>query len=138
MEGYDTDVSNAAITTVPVANATQILFDSTADPGTGTTLARRRCFTQVRRVTVTILADQAVTFFFDSLVSGSTTWDTVNGSGSGEATTANTFFERDCFILGDDFRLKTTTTTAPTVWRVSVRLSTQRARGAQATAINVP
>lgn len=127
---YDINISNSAITTVPGASATIILFDSTADTGTGTTLARRRQWPTIKRAIVTILVDQNCTFFHDEITATSTsTWDTINGSGSGETITANTLFERDCRAIGDDFRLRVTTGTQPTVWRVSVRLTTDQALG---------
>jgi hypothetical protein len=123
----DIMISNSAITSVPAGSSTVILFDTTADTGTGTTLTNRRLFPEVKRAIVTIMCDVAVTFFHDRLNVGSTTWDTINGSGSGEATTGGTLFERDCLFIGDDTRLKVTTTTAPATWRVSVRLVTDRA-----------
>jgi hypothetical protein len=129
MEGYDIMVGGSTITSTPGGSATVILFDSTAFGPTGATLSVRKSMPEIRRGIVTILADQVVTFFHDSIAASSSTWDTVNGSGVGEATTANTLFERDCLIIGDDFRFKVVTTTGPGTWRCTVRLSTQRALG---------
>ncbi len=125
----DTQIGGAAITTVPAGSATVILFDSTADPGKGTTLTVRRGWGLIKRGIVRIFTDQAATFYHDSLVVSSTTWDTVNGGGSGEAIAINTLFERDCLFIGDDTRFRVVTGTVPTVWRVSVRLSPDRALG---------
>lgn len=118
----DIHVSNAVITTVPALNTTVILWDSTADYGTGTTLTQRRAYTYIRRAIVRIYADQIVTLRAKDLVVGSTTWRVVNGGGSGEATSVNTYFERDYLFASDDHMLDVVVTTAPTVWEVSVRL----------------
>lgn len=82
----------------------------------------RRLFGHPKRALVTILADQIVTLFAQTLASGSTTWRTFNGGGAGEATTANVLFERDIYLMGDDVQLYIATTTAPTVWEVSIKL----------------
>lgn len=119
-------ISNARITAVPAGSATVILWDSTEDPGLGTTLARRRAYPNLARATVRIYMDQAATFFADDLAKISTTWRTYNGSGSGEAIAANTWFERDVYLMGDDHRLRVLTATVPTVWEVSVKLWTDK------------
>ncbi len=111
----------------PGASATATLWDSTADTGTGVTLARRNAFNDVKRVLVSVFIDQAATFFVDHLVPGSTTWRTTNGSGSGEAITASTYFERDNLKMGPDMRLRIVTVTNPTTWEVSIRLIHDRA-----------
>lgn len=123
----DIMISNSAITTTPGGSATVVLFDTTADIGTGTTLTRRRAYPYIKRAIVRIYMDQAATFYHDSLTNGSTTWRTVNGSGSGESITASTLFERDCLFIGDDTRLRVVTGTGPSTWEVSVRLTTDRA-----------
>ena len=129
MAQEDINISNSAITTVPGASATVILWDSTADTGKGTTLTLRRQFPHLKRALVRIFVDQQCTFFHDNLVNGSTTWRTTNGSGSGETIAASTYFERDCLLMADDTRLKVTTGTAPSVWEVSVRLIPERPLG---------
>lgn len=116
------DISNSAITTVPGGSATVILWDSTADPGLGTTLARRRAYPKIARATVRIYCDQVVTFFADDLAKISTTWRPYNNGGAGDATTINTWFERNVLFEGDDHRLRVVTGTVPTVWEVSVKL----------------
>ncbi len=118
----DVNISNAAITTVPLLNTTVILWDSTADPGKGTTLARRRAYPRLRRAVVRIYADQIVTLRAKDLVVGSTTWRVYNGGGAGEPTAVNTYFERDILFTSDDHMIDVVITTAPTVWEVSVRL----------------
>jgi hypothetical protein len=118
----DIALSNAAITTVPAGATNVVLFDTTANPGTGVTFYRRRNHNRVRRGIVRVYTDQAATFFAQSVAFNSTNWRTYNGSGAGEAITANTFFERDVLFVGDDTRLTITTGTVPTVWEVSVRL----------------
>lgn len=125
----DINCSNAAITTIPGALATVILFNSTIDPGKGTLLTRRRAFGQVKRITVRILADQIVTVFCEGLGRQSTTYAVVNGAGAGEATTANVLFKRDFNVSDeDDFQIRVTTPAgAITVWDVDVNLSTDRA-----------
>ncbi len=126
----DMHVSNAAISTVPLLNTTVILWDSTADPAFGTTLARRRAFGGLRRAVVRIFADQIVTFRTKDLTVGSTTWRVYNGGGAGEATAVSTYFERDVLFPSDDHMIDVVVTTAPTVWEVSVRLvAEERALG---------
>ena len=125
----DIHISNSVITTTPAGSATVVLWDSTADPGLGTTLARRRAFPRIKRAVVRIYMDQAATFLAQDLAKNSTTWRTFNNSGSGDAITANTWFERDVLLVGDDHRLEVTTGTVPTVWEVSVRLSEDRPLG---------
>lgn len=122
----DIHISNAAITTTPAGSATVILLDTTA-LRTGTTLTDRRSFSMIKRALARIMMDQNATFFHDSLNVGSTTWRTINGSGSGQTITANTLFELDCLFIGDDTRLRVLTATVPTLWEVSVRMSTDRA-----------
>lgn len=122
------DISNAAITTAPGTSATTVLWDSTADPGTGVTLARRRAWPNVTRATVRIYADQVVTLKTNDLTKNSTTWRTYNNSGSGDATTANTWFEKNVLFVGDDHQITVTAGgTPPTLWEVSVKLWTDPA-----------
>lgn len=87
----------------------------------------RRLFGHNKRALVTIYADQIVTLFAQMLAAGGTTWRTFNGSGSGEATAANVLFERDIYLMGDDVQLYIATTTAPTVWEVSLKLRSDAA-----------
>lgn len=122
----DTMISNSAITTVPGASATVILFDTT-DSTTTTPGTKRRGYSLIRRAVVTIETDQAATFYHSTCAASGSTWDVINGSGSGESITANTLFERDCLFIGDDTQLKVVTGSAPSVWRVSVRLVPDRA-----------
>ncbi len=116
------NISNTAISTVPLLNSTVVLWDSTAHPGFGTTLSRRRAYHGISRAIVRIYADQIVTFKHRDLTVGSTTWRVVNNAGSGEATAINTYFERDCLFIGDDMSLIVDIVTAPTTWEVSVQL----------------
>lgn len=119
------NISNAGITTAPGTSATTTLWDSTADPMTGVTLTRRRAYPNVSRATVRIYADQVVTMKANDLTRGSTTWRTYNNSGSGDATTANTWFEKNILFIGDDHQITVTAGgTPPTVWEVSVKLWT--------------
>ena len=124
----DINCSNAAITTIPGQSATVILFNSTADPGTGVVLTRRRAYGQVKRVTVRILADAICQVFCEGLGRQSTTYRTVNGGGAGEATAANVLFKRDYNVSDeDDFQIRVTTPAGTiTVWDVTVNLSTAR------------
>lgn len=119
------NISNAAITTAPGASATTVVWDSTADPGTGVTLARRRAWPSICRATVRIYADQVVTMKAQDLTKGSSTWRTYNNSGAGDATTINTWFEKNVLFVGDDHQITVTAGgTPPTVWECSVRLWT--------------
>jgi len=118
----DVLISNSVITTVPAGSSTVTLFDTTASPDKGDTLSRRRGYRHVRRAIVRVFTDQAATFLAQSLTNNSTTWRTYNGTGAGEAISANTIFERDVLFIGDDTLLAITTGTQPTVWEVSVRL----------------
>lgn len=113
----------------PGLNGTATLLDTTTLPNGATTLTNRGTLAKlgVRRALVTILADQVVTFKASTIATGSTTWRVYNGSGSGEATTANVFFERDVLLMGDDALLTIVCTTAPTVWEVTISLVTDRA-----------
>ena len=115
----------------PGASATATLWDSTWDVGgTKTSLTRRDAYRHIQRITVTVFADQVVTVFFDGVEPGSTTFRTINGGGLGEATTASAYFSRDFFKTGTDVRVRIVTTTGPTVWEVSCRLSEDRAPSA--------
>jgi hypothetical protein len=120
----DVHLSNTVITTAPASSSTVVLWDSTADPALGTTLARKRSFSRIRRAVVRIYADQIVTFKFSDRTAAASSWRIVNGAGAGEATTANTWFERDCLFTSDDHKLEITigAVTQITVWEVSVRL----------------
>ena len=121
------NISNAAITTAPGNNATTVLWDSTID-FKGTTLQKRRQYPNVCRATVRIYADQVVTVKANDITAGSSTWRTYNNSGSGDATTANTWFEKDILFPGDDHQITVTAGgTGPTVWECSVKLWTSRA-----------
>ncbi len=127
MKEVPINISNTAITTAPGNNATTVLWDSTADPMTGTTLVRRRAH-KLSRATVRIYADQVVTLKANDLTRGSTTWRTYNNSGSGDATTANTWFEKNILFPGDDHQITVTAgATGPTVWECSVKLWTDPA-----------
>lgn len=112
----------------PGASSSAILWDSTygllGTPGLNTQGPYRRMpwANHWKRALVTIMADQIVTLFARTLASGSTTWRTFNGGGAGEATTANVLFERDVYLMGDDVQLYIATTTAPTLWEVSIKL----------------
>lgn len=113
----------------PGLNGNAILWDSTYGLAGGTPVLntqgpyRRMSWSaHWKRALVTIMADQIVTLFARTLASGSTTWRTFNGGGSGEATTANVLFERDIYLMGDDVQLYIAATTAPTVWEVSIKL----------------
>ncbi len=117
----------------PGASATAVIFDTTygllGTPVAGTPGSYRRMpwATRWKRALVTIFADQAVTFLAKTLASGSTTWRTFNGSGSGETAVASTLFERDVYLMGDDWQLSITTGTAPTTWEVSVKFRSDAA-----------
>jgi hypothetical protein len=106
----------------PGGSATAIIWDSTADTGTGTTLTRRRAFPTVKRIRITAFIDQAATFKVDGIAAGSSTWRTTNGGGSGESITASTYFERDVLMQGEDVKVYITTGTAPTTWEITARL----------------
>lgn len=129
MNSDDIHISNAVITTVPAGATTVILWDSTADTGTGTTLSKRRAYPLVKRALVRVFMDQGATFLAQDLAKISTTWRTYNNNGAGDAIAANTWFEKDVLFTGDDHRLAITTGTGPTVWEVSVRLIPDRALG---------
>ena len=124
----DTMISNSAITTVPGGSATVVLFDTT-DSTTTTPTSKRRGYSLIKRAVVSILCDQNATFYHKTLAASSSTWDVINGSGSGETITGGTWFERDCLFVGDDTQLVVVTGTAPATWRVQVRLSPDRALG---------
>ena len=107
----------------PVALATATLFDSTADLAKGTTLTRRRAWQDIVRAITSVYVNQAMTFKYETLERDSTTWRTVNGGGSGEVVAANTLFERDVEIDGEDFRFTLTAgAVAPTTWEVATKL----------------
>lgn len=117
------NITNANISTTPGQSATVILWDSTWGPDNLTSLTRRRAYPKVARATVRIFADQACTFFADDLARSSVTFRAYNNGGSGDATVANTWFEKNVLFVGDDHRLRVTTPAgAITVWEVSVKL----------------
>jgi len=125
----DINCSNAAITTIPGQSATVILFNSTADPGTGVVLTRRRAYGQVKRVTVRITTDQICQVFCEGLGRQSTTYRPVNGAGTDKPTAANVLFKRDYNVSDeDDFQIRVTTPAGViALWDVTVNLSTDRA-----------
>lgn len=110
----------------PGATATAILWDSTymllGTPILNTPGPYRRMPTGWKRATVTVFADQIVTVSARTLMAGSTTWRTYNGTGAGEATAVNTLWERDILLIGDDQQIIITTTTIPGVWEVSIKM----------------
>lgn len=113
---------------VPTGNGTAILWDSTygllGTPVLNTQGGYRRIFNaHFKRALVTIFVDQAVTFLARTLASGSTSWRTFNGTGSGESVTASVLFERDVYLMGDDSQLYILAgATPPTTWEVSIKL----------------
>jgi outer membrane protein assembly factor BamB len=115
----------------PGDSGTAILFDSTysllGTPVLNTQGPYRRACRSLKRAQVSIyITGQNATFIARTLASGSTSWRTYNGTGSGETVTASTFFERDVYLLGDDFQLYIANgATAPTVWEVSIKLRTE-------------
>ena len=125
----DIFVGGTAISTVPAGSSTIVLWDSTKDPGTGVTLSIRKQYPELKRAVVRVFMDQTATFKANDLVSISSTWRTINGGGAGEPITASTWFERDVLFTAEDHQLVIVTGTVPTVWEVSVRLSTNRALG---------
>ncbi len=119
------DVTVLGKPAVPADLGTAVLFDSTADTGTGTTLARRRAFADIDRAEVGAFVNQAMTFKLDMLEKDSTTWRTINGAGAGEVVAASTYFSRDNLVVSgfDDFRLILVAgATAPTTWEVTTKL----------------
>lgn len=106
------------VTAVAGNNATITVFDSTLG------------YPNVQRVMVSGYYDQAVTVLYRIKNSGSSTWRTANGSGSGDAVTASTVFVTDYFMLGPSNQIQVVTGgTGPTTSETSVGLVYERTLG---------
>ncbi len=101
----------------PGASADAILYSESADVSVRSE----------RRAIVNIYANQVVTVFHEIQLVAAGTWRVVNNSGSGDATTANTLFDKDYVFKAGRNRIRIAVTTAPTTWEVSGRLCTERA-----------
>lgn len=136
--GISTTVKPATNATL-AQSGTQYLFDSTADSGAvpgntvGTnTQVRRLAYSEVERAALSLFVDRAGTVFYQELAPGSTTWRTINGSGSGVAIAANTHTSFDYKITsGSDFRFYYTEGGADvlSVMEASLRLTSDRSPG---------
>jgi hypothetical protein len=114
-----------SIPTITGNNATIKLFDTT-----GGSNSNRKGFTHVQRILGSLRCDQAITLLYQVLRTGSTTWRTMNGSGSGDAITASTDTAIDYLVLGPDSRLEAVTGgTGPSSCEVDVGLYTDRTPG---------
>jgi hypothetical protein len=104
--------------------ATIVAFDTTK----GDTL--RGAMPSLQRVAVSGVFDQIVTVKFQIKHRLSTTWRTVNGSGSGDATTGNVEFYGDYLVKGSDCRVQIVTGgTGPTLAEYDVGLIYNRQLG---------
>lgn len=110
----------------PGNNATATLYDSTADPGTGTTGRRVGYGARFRRILVSVRADQSTAtngYVYQESDDGGTNWITVNNSGTGETLTGGTDYSRDHLRTRKDFRITwTASATGPSVFRGGVTL----------------
>lgn len=115
----------AASATVAGNNASVVVFSTTSQ---GDNV--RGMYPGLERVALRARFDQAVTVLYQTLSLGSSTWRTMNGSGSGDALPANTDYFTDFLRMGDDVRIVVATGGAgPTTREVSVRISNDRALG---------
>lgn len=120
----------------PGASSQAVLLDSTfgllSTPTFASTVSGslRRAFFAYKRAIITAYIDQAATFYCQAApngaVTGTTTWRTWNGGGSGEAITASTYFQRDVLLQADEQRVYIATATAPGTWEVSITLVDER------------
>lgn len=112
----------------PGDNGVAILWDSTADPATGTTAKRRGFGMLFSRAIVNLTINQnsaAAGFKVQYSDDGGTTWVTFNAGGSGEQFLAATAdYNRDVKLVGGkDYRITYTDgATGSTTWRGSVTL----------------
>jgi hypothetical protein len=115
----------ASIPTIAGNNATIILFDTT-----GGNTASRQGYRHVDRIVFTGRCDQAITLNYQILHTGSTTWRTMNGGGSGVAVAANTDTVVDFLALGPDSRVTAVTGgTGPSACEYDIGLFTDRTLG---------
>jgi hypothetical protein len=78
-----------------------IVFSTTSAGDTN-----RGMYPGLQRIVVHYRGDQATTVFQQTLAPlPSTTWRTLNGSGSGDSVTANTDYAKDFLVLGPDVRV---------------------------------
>jgi len=121
MSNVNEDV-HLPLPTAPVAGATAVLYDSTADPGTGTTASRKGFGARFRRCKVSVRANQdtaASGYVYAESDDGGTTWITV----SSETMSGGTDYSRDHAVGRRDFKVSWTASgTGPTTWRGSVVL----------------
>lgn len=114
-----------AAATVSGNNASVVVFSTTTSGDNVRGLSPG-----LERVGIQCRFNQAVTVLYQTLAAGSTTWRTQNGSGSGDAVTANADFWFDYLVKGPDVRIVVVTGgTGPTTREVSIRVSNDRAPG---------
>jgi hypothetical protein len=101
----------------PGANQTIPLWDSSTRTNKSPTRTERK-------IMVTVFANQIVTVLF-SVKSENGSFRAANGAG--DATTASTLFQKEYLLTGYDQKVELVTTTAPTVWEVSGKLTERRA-----------
>ena len=121
-EVSDWDLAAPAIAN-PGASGTAVCLDTTFQTAT---LQQRKARMNIRAVTVSGFADVPITLFVAFLTPGSVSWDVYNGNptGSGEPIPANTIFSVTNYCIGEDTKAWIGTTTAPSAWRITVRLWT--------------
>lgn len=101
----------------PGASATKTVYDSSAS-GQAVSAGDER------RAKVFIFANQIVTVKVYAK-SAAGTYRQINGAG--DATTASTAFTKEYGFYGNDHKIDIVTTTAPTTWECTVRISSEQA-----------
>ncbi len=98
--------------------ATIIVFDNTSGS---------QYRSGIDRVVLSIYVDQAVTVNYQVKLPGSSTWRTLNGSGSGDAVAASTLTVLDFTVLAYNSRITVVTgVTGPTTAEVGIGLIQDR------------
>lgn len=106
-------------------NATVVVFTTTSQGD-----MQRGQYPGLQRVFARFRFDQATTVLYQTLDGNSTTWRTMNGSGSGDSLAANTDYAVDFLVLGPDVRVAVATGgTGPSTREESVQVFNDRALG---------
>jgi hypothetical protein len=110
----------------PGAAATATLFDHGVLPkaSSGTMAVQKRA-----RISLVLFANEVVTVFHKWGARGSSNLRTINGAGTGEASTANVLFVKDFLLLPGRNQITLVTTTGPTTWELDAEMTEDRVVG---------
>jgi hypothetical protein len=103
----------------PGGAADATLYEETAITLNGRGQNGERGFSRIR---VSAYLSHAATLYCAVKLPGSSTYRVWNGSGSGEAISATTYFQRDVLLQPGANKIYITTGTVPTTWEVAAEL----------------